>query len=104
MIQKQSLAALAALALVTLTSTAPVQAQAYPAKPIRLIVPFAVGGGADILGRLFAQKLYEQTGRTVVVDTRAGAIDADHLRPMVGEHHRRKRPRPDAGEFDDAQS
>ena len=73
MIQKQSLAALAALAVVTLTSTAPVQAQAYPAKPIRLIVPFAVGGGADILGRHFAQKLYEQTGRTVVVDTRAGA-------------------------------
>ncbi len=60
------------LALVLLQIAA-ANAQNYPAKSIRLVVPFAVGGGADILGRLFAQKLYEQTGRTVVVDTRAGA-------------------------------
>jgi tripartite-type tricarboxylate transporter receptor subunit TctC len=48
-------------------------AQSYPVKPIRLIVPFAVGGGADILGRHFGQKLGEQLGRTVVVETRTGA-------------------------------
>jgi tripartite-type tricarboxylate transporter receptor subunit TctC len=58
---------------ITQLHLSPALAQAWPSKPIRLIVPFAVGGGADILGRLFAQKLSEQTGRAVVVDTRAGA-------------------------------
>jgi tripartite-type tricarboxylate transporter receptor subunit TctC len=67
---KKTAVVLSAIALLMATQT---NAQNYPAKSIRLVVPFAVGGGADILGRLFAQKLYEQTGRTVVVDTRAGA-------------------------------
>jgi tripartite-type tricarboxylate transporter receptor subunit TctC len=62
----------ALLALALLYGTT-VNAQTYPAKSIRMVIPFAVGGGADILGRLFAQKLYQQTGQTVVADTRAGA-------------------------------
>ncbi len=60
-------------AALALLQSAGAQAQTYPAKSIRLVIPFAVGGGADILGRLFAQKLYQQTGQTVVADTRAGA-------------------------------
>jgi len=48
-------------------------AQSYPAKPIRFIVPFPAGGGADIFARLIGRKLGENMGQTFVVDNRAGA-------------------------------
>ena len=51
----------------------PALAQAYPGKPIRMIIPFPPGGATDILGRVLAQKLGNQLGQSVVVENRPGA-------------------------------
>jgi len=48
-------------------------AQDYPARPVRIIVPFAPGGSADVFGRFLAQRLQESMGQTFVIDNRPGA-------------------------------
>jgi tripartite-type tricarboxylate transporter receptor subunit TctC len=68
---RKFLSLLAFLALALAFNAA--QAQAYPSKPIHLIVPFPPGGGTDILSRLVASKLTEVSHWTVVADNRAGA-------------------------------
>jgi len=60
-------------ALAALMLAAPVAAQSYPSRPIRLIVPFPPGGGTDTVSRLLAQELGKSTGWTIVVENKAGA-------------------------------
>ena len=46
--------------------------QKYPAKPIRLIIPYAPGGGTDLIGRVIAQQVSQSLGQPVVAENRAG--------------------------------
>jgi len=62
-----------AVALSFATDAALAQMAKYPARPVRLVVPFAAGGTNDILGRIVAEKLAEKFGQPFVADNRAGA-------------------------------
>ena len=62
-----------ALAALATSSIALAQTPPYPSKPIRLLVPFATGGGADVIARPFVQKLNEALGQSIIYENRGGA-------------------------------
>ena len=81
-------AVLALIALVASPLLAIAQPPTYPAKPIRLIVPFPAGGSADIMARAVSQKMSETWRQPVVVDNRVGAsgnIGADMVARSAGD-------------------
>jgi tripartite-type tricarboxylate transporter receptor subunit TctC len=85
----------AAIALATLLpfaiaglSVGPAMAQAYPSKPITLVVPFAAGGPSDTISRLIAAKMGETLGQTIVIENIAGAggtIAADRVSKLPAD-------------------
>lgn len=82
-------AALALLAAPALTPSA-ARAQAWPARPLRVIVPFAPGGATDLIARLIADNLAGPLGQQVVVENRAGAfgiIGADAVAKAAPDGH-----------------
>ena len=52
---------------------APVQAQDYPTRPITLVVPYAAGGGNDVMARIVGEKMSKTLGQQIVIDNRPGA-------------------------------
>ena len=66
-------AARALASVLVLAVSASVLAQGYPAKAVRVVVPYAPGGGSDVISRILAQRMSESFGRQFVIDNRAGA-------------------------------
>src|ERR1700745_443117 len=71
MIRRLALAVFAAVAALALNAAGP--AQAYPDRPVRIVVPFPAGGSNDVIARLMAQKLGAVWGKSVIVENRPGA-------------------------------
>ena len=65
--------ALAVLSLLGVSAAPVLAADAYPSRPITLVVPYSAGGATDVIGRVLAQNLQGALGQPVIVDNRAGA-------------------------------
>ena len=77
-----SLTRLLAFALASLLAGV-VQAQSFAGKPIRILVGYAPGGGADLIARVYGEKLQEMLGTPVIVENKAGAFEQLAAQPVV---------------------
>ena len=76
---RNQLTKLAAILLFACALPTTVLAQAWPQRPIKMIVPFPAGGGTDFIGRLAAKHLTERLGQQVYVENRGGEIGRAHV-------------------------
>lgn len=79
-----------AVALAAVSAAGPLRAQAFPSRPVRILVGFSAGGGMDTLARLLATELQRVLGQQVVVENRAGAsgmIAADGVAKAPADGH-----------------
>lgn len=72
-----------ALATIAVTVSALAQAQAWPNRPVKIIVPYAPGGAVDVVTRKMAAKLQEQTGQTFFIENKSGATGTIGLASVV---------------------
>ena len=80
----------AALCLALGCASAPTSAQGFPSRPVRLIIPFAPGGGSDVLARLIAPRLSDRLGQPVVIYNRpaaSGVLGADLVAKAAPDGH-----------------
>jgi len=61
------------LAVLLLAACGLLQAQPYPSKPIKIVVPFAPGGGTDVVARTLAQEMAKELGASVIIENKPGA-------------------------------
>lgn len=71
------------IAAAAIATSALVQAQTWPAKPVKIVVPYPPGGAVDVVTRKIAAKLQEQTGQTFFVENKAGATGTIGLASVV---------------------
>jgi len=87
---RRSFSLIALVAIATAGAIASAQAQDFPAKPVRLVVPFAPGGVSDILARVLAEKLALAWKQSVIVENRpgaGGAVGADLVAKSAADGH-----------------